>query len=116
MKSELEIKEFIDSREVLSKNELGRFIYGYKNSHELTLKWWLYVLHNKNLVKLKKYQKEKETHNSQKERILGLISKDKRLRECGTRKMIKILNEIYNIKTNRRSIQHWRELYEASFN
>lgn len=112
MKSEAEIKDYIDSRKVLSKIELSKFIYGYKNAHYKTEKWWLYVLHTKNLVKLYK-EKQKRIYTScihkDKERILELLRTDERLKNAGDRNRVKYLKQFYNIEISRPTLQRWRK-------
>ena len=112
LRSEAEIKEFIDSRKVLSKIELGKFIYGYKNTHQKTDEWWLYVLQTKNLEKLYK-EKQKRINTScihkDKKRILELLKTDERLKNSGTRNQVKYLQQFYNISTNRVTLTRWRK-------
>lgn len=116
MKSEAEIKRYIDSRKVLTKNELGRFIYGYKNNTVLTEKWWIYVLQTKDLKELYnekqrriKYKNHNKSHKD-KQRILELLKKDIRLKNAGTRKQTEYLLRFYNIKVSRRTLMKWRQL------
>ena len=65
MKTDAEIKEFIDGREALTKCELMRFMYlGFvKNQGCMTRpqakRWWFYVLETKKWEVLKEYKKEK---------------------------------------------------------
>lgn len=60
MRTDEEIKKFIDEREVLTRTELSKFIYGYKQlGNSRSLKWWLYVLETKDLTKLKEFAKDK---------------------------------------------------------
>lgn len=118
MKSEAEIKRYIDSRKVLTKNELGRFIYGYKNNTVLTEKWWIYVLQTKDLKELynekqRRIKYENKKHNKShkdKQRILELLKKDIRLKNAGTRKQTEYLLRFYNIKVSRRTLMKWRQL------
>ena len=110
LRSEAEIKEFIDSRKVLSKIELSRFIYGYKNANKKTERWWLYVLQTKNLEKLYK-EKQKRINTSSlhkdKERILVLFETDERLKNAGARNRVKYLKQFYNISVERSTLQKW---------
>jgi hypothetical protein len=57
MKSDTEIKEWIDSREVLTQNELCEFFgiqrQAYRKAYKPLYRWWNYVLKTKNLTKLR---------------------------------------------------------------
>lgn len=108
MKSESEIKEFIDSREVLTKYELVQFIYGERNRGELkaniTRKFWEYTLATKDWKSLKKYQQLRIRIGGRPDFISKLtkISKsDKRLLEFGRYKLTQLLKDQYNITISR---------------
>lgn len=111
MPSEAEIKEFIDSREVLSKIELSKFIYGTKQTTtDRTNKWWIYTLQTKDLEKLYNEKQKRITHpDPNKEKILNLIATDERLRNSGTRNQVKYLRQFYDIKINRNTLMKWRK-------
>jgi hypothetical protein len=103
-KSDLEIKEFIDSREVLTKCELVKFVYGENRYDKLKVKFinnaWNYALQTKNWQKMKEYQKTKIKYGHKSTHIpelLKLSKIDKRLLEFGKRKLVKFLNEHYGI-------------------
>jgi hypothetical protein len=103
-KSDLEIKEFIDSREVLTKRELTEFIYGELKDYRLNSKFinnaWDYALQTKNWQKMKEYQKTRIKYGNKLTHIpelLELSKTDKRLLEFGKRKLVKFLNEHYGI-------------------
>lgn len=109
-KTDEEIKEYIDSREVLSKVELSRFVYGYKSiATALIEKWWIYTLQTKNLKKLHDEKQKRINHDANKQKILQLLKTDLRLMNAGTRKQAEYLQKFYNIKVNRNSLQRWRK-------
>lgn len=113
MPSEAEIKEFIDSREVLSKIELSKYIYGYKkNCTRLVEKWWLYTLHTKDLENLyNEKQKRINQANTRpdKQMIIDLLKTDERLKNSGTRKQAEYLKKFYGISTSRCTLKRWRK-------
>jgi len=119
MKTEAEIKDFIDSRKVLTTIELSKFILGYKSLNYAIVKtWWFYVLQTKDLEELQKYkaQKIREAHkyreydsHPQKKTVLKLMKKDIRLKNAGTRKMSEYLLRFYNIKISRIALKRWRK-------
>ena len=115
MKTDTEIKEFIDSREVLSKNDLCEFVYGIRRgytSHERIYKWWEYVLRTKEWSKLRCYKEHKinngnfgvENFNKYKE----IYDKDLRIREAGSRKAQKILENVYSFHLARNIIINYK--------
>lgn len=114
MKTDEEIKDFIDSREVLTRIELVEFIYGQKNKRHKTAfpkvqKYWLYVLQTKDMVKLRKYAEEKiriGNHRKDAERIRTIIAEDERF-NCGSKKASKLMNDIYNIRISRSIVNNY---------
>lgn len=113
MKTDQEIKDFIDSREVLTRREITEFIYGQKNKRDTThtkvQKYWLYVLQTKDMVKLREYAEEKIRTGNQRddaERIRTIIAEDERF-NCGSRKASKLMNDIYNIHISRNIVNNY---------
>lgn len=105
MKTDAEIKEWIDSREAFTQNELNKFIYGYGNSNgKLTCKWFAYALKTKGWTALRDYRNKKNRLDYF-ERFYEIYKKDKRLQECGYRKAKKILKNIYNIDYGLKTLQ-----------
>jgi hypothetical protein len=106
-KSDLEIKEFIDSREVLTKYELSMFIFGVKDCNNLddkkVLEFWHYTLETKNWKTLKDYQKSK-IHIGRPPlaltKLYELLKTDKRLAGYGKRKLAKYVNDMYGFKVS----------------
>lgn len=112
MKSDAEIKEWIDSKDALSKLELGRFLYGYKNANNVTNKWWFYVLQTKKLTKLYQYKIDKINKagiRNDKEYIQKLLENDIRLKQAGTRNQVAYLKKFYNINISRATLMKWRK-------
>ncbi len=97
LKSDEEIKDFIDSRKALTKRELSVFIYGQKSGNPRVDKFWGYVLETKNWKDLKEYQRKKNRLDIF-ENFKKIYKKDKRLQENGIKNITKLLKEIYNIK------------------
>lgn len=103
-RSDAEIKEFIDSREVLTKCELVKFVYGENRYEKLKVKFinnaWNYALQTKNWQKMKEYQEFKIKFGNKSvyfPKLLDLSKTDKRLFEFGKRKLVKFLNEHYGM-------------------
>jgi len=122
MKNDKEIKEFIDSKEVLTIKELSVFVY--PNWGENALKksmsqkyrvkeWWSYVLKTKDWGKLQEYKKHKiYDWNLDKERykkFTELYKRDERIRVWGSRKLKDFLLGRYNIVISRSSIQQYKK-------
>lgn len=112
MKTDQEIIDFIDSREVLTRNELGRFIYGYKKSNmEKVKRYWLYVIQKKDLVKLKEYACSKTTHkditNPILERVKEVYATDPRFKDIGGKSAYKLFKKLYGIDCTLRTFQRY---------
>lgn len=126
MKTDKEIKEFIDSREVLTQNELSHFMYGHscpvityaKNGKEYQNKimgWWGYVLKTKDWGKLRKYKKShtigfgRYSHFHKDKKIIEKIVKkyfgNKRLTLSDVRELLK---EKYNIAVSAHTLDNYR--------
>lgn len=113
MKTDQEIKDFIDNREVLTRGEIAEFIYGRKNKHSTSSprinKYWLYVLQTKNMLKLREYAERKiriGNHRGDAERIRTIIAEDERF-NCGSRKAFKLMKDIYNIHISRNIVRNY---------
>lgn len=108
MKSEKEIKEFIDSKEVITQRELNKFIYGYTGGDRNSKfrHWWDYVLKTKDWKKLKEYRDKKITslNNGKFETFKKLYDKDERLRMYGTKRQKKLLLNIYGLDYGRTTL------------
>ena len=108
-KSDFEIKEFIDNREVLTQSDLIRFMYnktgritnGTPFLKNRVKRWWDYVLGTKDWVKLKEYREHIiNTGNKKGERIdkvRKIYQTDKRLQEFGKRRIRNLLIEVYDL-------------------
>lgn len=102
MKSDDEIQEWIDRRDVTTQRELMTFIYGYYSGkrHKLFCKWWLYVIETKDLVKLNEYRESRINvafNVKLFERIKEIYNKDPRIKEVGVKSGTKLLNSLYGI-------------------
>ena len=102
MKSDGEIKQWIDSKAVLTYNELSRFIYGYKGgTPNIVNKYWGYVLQTKKWDKIKEYQTSKinngQLNVNRFEKIKEIMKTDKRIREAGCKTGSKLLKTLYDI-------------------
>ncbi len=103
MRSDEETKEFIDSKEVITRTELSMFMYGYKKpSAECRIvKWWDYVLQTKDWDKLKKYRTAKINHTDipcdRYNKIKQIYLTDPRLKNTGKRTTRRILRDVYKI-------------------
>lgn len=114
MKTNEEIKKFIDSKTVLTKSELCIFFYGEDRHSGLTprlQKWWDYVLETKNLVALKLYREQKIRNfpNENFFKFRDLYLKDKRFQIFGTRKLQRLLKEVYNLNFTRNTIHSYKK-------
>ena len=109
MKSDEEIKEFIDNKEALTQSDLIRFMYnktGYITNGTPFLKnrvrkWWDYVLETKDWVKLKEYRENINNNANKKverlEQVRKIYQADKRLQEFGKRRIRNLLKEVYDL-------------------
>ena len=114
LKTDQEIKEFIDSKEVLSKNDLGRFVYGHKaSSNSVINRHWLYVIQTKDLIKLKKYAYDKEQHKDRLdpilERIAGIYRTDPRFNSIGGKSAYKLFKRLYGVDCTERTFQKYHK-------
>lgn len=114
IKTDPEIKQWIDSREVVTKSELSQFIYGYNSTNTQKVnRYWLYVLDTKDLAKLKKYAYDKETHNDRLnpilERIAGIYRTDPRFNSLGGKASYKLFNRLYGVDCNERTFQKYHK-------
>ena len=108
MKSDEEIKEFIDNKEALTATELTKFIYPDWNKNSIkkgmsqkyrVAKWWEYVLNTKNWEKLREYKEQKITNGNKNierfNRFREIYLTDPRFREIGRRRASKLIKRIY---------------------
>lgn len=109
--SDEEIKEFIDSKKVLTKGELTNFCYPnrkYKHtaSNDFINRWWAYVLKNKKWTELKKHQSERMNRQANYEKFKKIYLKDPRLK-IGAGKHIthRLLTEIYGFTVHINTVQ-----------
>jgi len=115
MPTDTEIKQYIDSREALSKNDLSKFIYGYPRATTTTLvnKYWLYVIETKDLMKLKKYAYDKEQHKDRLdpilERIAGIYRTDPRFNSLGGKASYKLFKRLYGVDCAERTFQNYHK-------
>lgn len=112
MKTDQEIIDFIDSREVLTRNELSKFIYGYKNTSLTKVKrFWLYAIETKDLAKLKQHAYDKETHKDRTdlilERVKSIYTTDSRFNNIGGKSAYKLFKKLYGIDCNMRTFQRY---------
>ena len=111
MKTDTEIKDWIDKQKVLTKRELNKFVYGHTAIHTARVdRLWLYVIATKNLYKLKKHKEKriKEYNTSPNYEIFKkLFKKDMRLRN-GSKSAKKILKNVYDIEMPRTSIHSYQ--------
>lgn len=111
MKTDEEIKKWIDERNVLTKIELSKFILGYKRVYDRDKRlnhWWSYVLETKDWNALRKYKEEKINHsvgmNEHYRRFKEIYQSDLRLNGAGIKLTTRILNNIYNFNLSKTTI------------
>jgi hypothetical protein len=111
-KTDEEIKKFIDNNEVLTVNELEKFIYNNKRGAMVTInRWWGYVLETKDWVKLREYREKKILDcikNNTKlayEKFVEIYNSDIRFKGKGFKSSQKILNEVYGYDVGRSTVQ-----------
>ena len=116
MKTDEEIKKFIDSKNVLTQKELGNFIYGHrKGNGKLSgrwLEWWQYVLDTKDWKELREYRDNLITkhHKNRFETFREIYKKDKRISGFGIRKQLKILETIYGLHYSNSTLSKYNNL------
>jgi len=118
LKTDTEIKDWIDEREVLTQSELSMFIYGYKKAS--CHRHWDYVLETKNIKSLKEYKnyvyanRPLMTHRH-KEIICDILKVNSGvIKKWGARRIVKWFKEIYNIDVGRTTIKKYRNLLGIS--
>lgn len=120
-KTDDSIKEFIDSKEVLTMRELVGFMYpentkyNWKRSYSnpRIAKYWNYVLETKNWAKIKNHINYKikngnfnrKNFNKYKE----IYDMDERIRTCGTRRAQRLLMNIYKFHLARSVISNYNK-------
>ena len=114
MPTDTEIKQYIDSRDVLTQKELSKFIFGYWSSGSKRLKeYWLYVIETKDLMKLKKYAYDKEQHKDRLdpilERIAGIYRTDPRFNSLGGKASYKLFKRLYGVDCAERTFQNYHK-------
>jgi hypothetical protein len=115
LRSDKEIKEFIDSREALTQRELMLFMHNtmdFQIRYTRDLKWWAYVLDTKDWQKLKAYKhfkiNEKNIKSGHYNEYKKIYFKDERIRNSGVRGNRKLLKSIYDIHVSLSSIKRYR--------
>lgn len=123
MKTDQEIKEFIDGREVLIRRDLVKFMYrkyngGCLHSKRL-IKFWNYVLKTKSWEDLRKYQDKRNRSGGNKkgdkykrikfDKYCEIYKKDKRLEEFGLNRATKLLENIYGLKLSPIAVYHYKK-------
>ena len=122
MRTDEEIKEWIDSREALTKNELYEFKRGHKRyggrDNVWLKKWWDYVLKTKDWEKLREYREHKienwNVNTDKYKRFHEIIEEDKRLLVFGSRYLKKWLKKHYNLELARSTIQRYKNVYKET--
>lgn len=116
-RTDKEIKEWIDSKDVLTRRELTMFMQpGRKTRGNETnvrfCKWWDYVLKTKDWNKLKEYAADKVKSNLNKERFeefVKLYKSDIRIREYGKVRGSKYLKKKYNLELHPTTLKRYKE-------
>jgi len=104
MKTDNEIKEWIDSREVVTQTELIKFMYGYYTGvrKQKFTEWWAYIIETKDLVKLRQYSTDKQLRGNRNmelfNKVKSVYTEDPRLQQSGCKSGIKLLKTIYGIE------------------
>ena len=110
MKTDAEIKEFIDGREVLTQTDLTRFIYPIWNENSIkkgmsqkyrVKGWWQYVLETKEWQKLRENKEYKQRTNNLKverfNKFRKIYQSDQRMQEFGKRRIRNLLIKVYDL-------------------
>lgn len=119
MKTDKEIKDWIDSQEVLTMMELYHFVCPWtkrnrpgKQERKRINDYWGYVLETKDWGKLREYRNKKINRGSFKQdnfdKFKEIYSSDKRIREAGKRKTKTLLNEVYNLNIGLQAIVNYK--------
>ena len=112
-----EIKNFIDSRDVLTVQELYRFVFPdqktkYGKIEGKLVRWWEYVLKTKDWKLLREYREKKinegNFNHKNFNKYKDIHEKDTRVRESGTRRTQAILREVYDLKLARSVISSYK--------
>jgi len=120
MKSDDEIKEWIDSREVVTQTELWKFIYGYSKGDYTPIftKWWLYVIEYKDLSKLKNYANQKikdgRFNHELFNKVKSVYDSDARLRDLGYRLGARLLKNVYGIEIAKTTYHSYKRKIEKN--
>lgn len=122
MKTDSEIKEFIDSKEALTQKELAEWMYDNKwRSTQRLYKWWDYVLQTKNWDDLKEYRDNKINNGNPKteerarfKEYLKLYNSDGRISKNGKRYISKLLKEVYNFEIPYVTIGRYNKLIRGN--
>jgi len=125
MKTDEEIKEFIDGREALTQSELSQFIYGSSRSlsnyrpkwgrdydNKSIAKWWGYAIKHKDWGKMREYKKYKmrakpSLFRKERDTIEGVITKFNN--ELSTPEIVSLLKDKYDVTTPRCLIIQYRK-------
>ena len=123
MKTDKEIKDWIDKQDVLTRADLRRFMYptlGYNRigtkSKPRFNKFWDYVLSTKDWEKLREYKEsrisfggksnlDKDKFNKYKK----AFESDIRIREAGKRLSQKLLEQHFSLKIGTSTIQRYKK-------
>lgn len=126
MKSEQEIKDWIDSREVLTRRDLARFMYESKlrpgtKSRPKFYRMWDYVLETKDWNKLKEYLTSKHSEGGKKNRdqdkfnaYKKAYNSDIRIRTYGKRLSQKILKLHHNLELGTSTINRYKKCLQKA--
>lgn len=124
MKTDQEIKDWIDEREVFCKKELIIFMFNKNNGGRLHNKrfigFWDYVLETKDWGKLKKYIRHKnfgsngakkgdKYYRKKFKKFEEVYKSDKRLAEMGCVRTSNFLNAFYNLELNPATIIKYKK-------
>ena len=124
MKSDQEIKCWIDNREVLTRAELANLICNHnlkttRMESPTIRRWWDYILKTKDSIKLREYAeykiKDKQRGKFKKfDEFKEIYLKDERLKTTGKRAGARLLKNVYNIVISPNAYQrHKRSLSET---
>lgn len=104
MKTDEEIKQWIDEREVLTKIELSKFIYGVNGRNYVTKnktnRWWNYALKTKQWDKLREHRDYKMNNprtDLRYKQVHDLMQKDIRFKDVGKRRAQSLIKSIYKL-------------------
>ena len=112
MKTDAEIKEFIDGREALTIREVNIFLHPNWNNASISKslsckssgklrRWWQYVLETKEWQKLREHKEYKINNANQKgerfDKFRKIYQSDQRMQEFGKRRIRNLLIKVYDL-------------------